>query len=302
MLLVLTCLAIATHTAVSLPQPESQLTARKEALEAEDAERSNVAEDSTEEEATYDEYLKLCNTLGIPPISVGSGYGYTAPYTNYGGSSNYGRYPSYGGYSSYGRPNGYGGYPSYTYPSSTGGYSYYRGNAAGRSAGTEATAASEEDVEASYDEYLKLCSTLGIPPISVGSGYTAPYTNYGGSSNYNYGRYPSYGYNGYNGYGGYPSYTYPVSTGGYTYYRGTAAGRSAEAEATEEDVEATYAEYVRVCSNLGIPPVSIGSGYTNYGGSSAYGGYGGYPVYGGNTGYVSNYGYTGYPAYSTGYG
>merc|ERR1719228_892375 len=205
MLLVLTCLAIATHTVVSLPQPESQLTARKEALEAEDAERSDVAEDSTEEEASYDEYLKLCNTLGIPPISVGSGYGYTAPYTNYGGSSNYGRYPSYGGYSSYGRPNGYGGYPSYTYPSSTGGYNYYRGNP---------------------------------------------------------------------------------------------AGRSAEAEATEEDIEATYAEYVRVCSNLGIPPVSIGSGYTNYGGSSAYGGYGGYPVYGGNTGYVSNYGYTGYPAYS----
>merc|ERR1719228_886562 len=155
MLLVLACLAIATHT-VSLPQPESQLTARKEALEAEDAERSDVAEDSTEEEASYDEYLKLCNTLGIPPISVGSGYGYTAPYTNYGGSSNYVRYPSYGGYSGYGRPNGYGGYASYTYPSST----YYRGNAAGRSAGTEAT---EEDVEATYDESLKLCSTLGIP-------------------------------------------------------------------------------------------------------------------------------------------
>merc|ERR1719228_1902588 len=263
MLLVLTCLAIATHTAVSLPQPESQLTARKEALEAEDAERSDVAEDSTEEEASYDEYLKLCNTLGIPPISVGSGY--AAPYTNYGGSSNYGRYPSYGGYSGYGRPNGYGGCPSYTYPVSTGGYTYYRGNAAGRSAGTEATAAPEEDVEATYDEYLKLCSTLGIPPISVGSGYTAPYTNYGGSSNYNYGSYPSYGYNGYSGYGGYPSYTYPVSTGGYNYYRGNAAGRSAGTEATEEDVEATYAEYVRVCSNLGIPPVSIGSGYTNYG-------------------------------------
>merc|ERR1712212_579193 len=112
---------------------------------------SSLAEDSTEEEASYDEYLKLCNTLGIPPISVGSGYGYTAPYTNYGGSSNYGRYPSYGGYSGYGRPNGYGGYPSYTYPSST----YYRGNAAGRSAKAEAT---EEDVEATYAEYVRVCS------------------------------------------------------------------------------------------------------------------------------------------------
>merc|ERR1719228_2045949 len=155
MLLVLACLAIATHT-VSLPQPESQLTARKEALEAEDAERSDVAEDSTEEEASYDEYLKLCNTLGIPPISVGSGY--AAPYTNYGGSSNYGRYPSYGGYS------GYGGYSSYTYPVSTGGYNYYRGTAAGRSAGTEAT---EEDVEATYAEYVRVCSNLGIPPVSI---------------------------------------------------------------------------------------------------------------------------------------
>merc|ERR1712106_732668 len=107
-----------------------------------------------------------------------------------------------------------------------------------------------EDVEKSYAEYLKLCTTLGIKPISTGS-YTQPgyssYTSYGGSSNYpgfsgsnngnagytgstGYSAYPANseytGYTGYtgntgytenNGYTGYPSYSYPSNTG-YVYY------------------------------------------------------------------------------------
>merc|ERR1712106_1194127 len=111
-----------------------------------------------------------------------------------------------------------------------------------------------EDVEKSYAEYLKLCTTLGIKPISTGS-YTQPgyssYTSYGGSSNYpgfsgnngntgysgsngysgstgnsgytgyngNNGYASNSGYAGNNGYAGYPSYSYPSNTG-YVYYRG----------------------------------------------------------------------------------
>merc|ERR1711915_901116 len=63
-----------------------------------------------------------------------------------------------------------------------------------------------EEVNKSFEEYLKLCSTLGIQPISTGGGYTA-------------GRYPTTG--GYRSYAGYPSYTsgyvYPSSTGSYVY-------------------------------------------------------------------------------------
>merc|ERR1712106_214704 len=109
--------------------------------------------------------------------------------------------------------------------------------------------AKTEDDEKSYAEYLKLCTTLGIKPISTGS-YTQPgyssYSSYGGSSNYpgfsgsnngNAGYTGSNGYSGYtgytgntgyasnngyagnNGYTGYPSYSYPSNTG-YIYYRG----------------------------------------------------------------------------------
>merc|ERR1712123_505312 len=98
------------------------------------------------------------------------------------------------------------------------------------------TEAAPEDIKHSFEEYLKLCATLGIAPISSGSytqpgyyggGYTSPYTssgiysNYGGSSNYPYTGNTGYtgytgntgytgyngniGYNGYNGYSGYPS-------------------------------------------------------------------------------------------------
>merc|ERR1711892_1341789 len=115
------------------------------------------------------------------------------------------------------------------------------------------TEAAPEDYKQSFEEYLKLCATLGIAPISSGSytqpgyyggGYTSPYTtsgtyiNYGGSSNYPYTGYTgntgytgytgntgNTGYNGYNGYNGntgyngYPSYNYPTNTG-YTYYSG----------------------------------------------------------------------------------
>merc|ERR1712123_108957 len=103
------------------------------------------------------------------------------------------------------------------------------------------TEAAPEDTKQSFEEYLKLCATLGIAPISSGSytqpgyyggGYTSPYTssgtysNYGGSSNYPYTGNTGYtgytgntGYTGYNGYNGYPSYNYPTNTG-YTYYSG----------------------------------------------------------------------------------
>merc|ERR1712123_154960 len=110
------------------------------------------------------------------------------------------------------------------------------------------TEAATEDTKQSFEEYLKLCATLGIAPISSGSytqpgyyggAYTSPYTssgtysNYGGSSNYPYSTgytgntgytgYTGYsgntGYAGNTGYNGYPSYNYPTNTG-YTYYSG----------------------------------------------------------------------------------
>merc|ERR1719348_1969114 len=96
-------------------------------------------------EEKYKEYLKLCNTLGVPSSSLGSG-AYSTYGGGYGGSSNYG-YTSYG-YPSYGNTGyvvnpGYGGgYGSYSYPAN---YNvnpvYYRerGNAAGRSDEVEAT-------------------------------------------------------------------------------------------------------------------------------------------------------------------
>merc|ERR1712189_93789 len=68
--------------------------------------------DTEEVDKSFEEYLKLCNTLGIQPISTG---GYTG-----------GRYPTTGSYTSYV------GYPSYTsgyvYPSNTGGYAYPTNN------------------------------------------------------------------------------------------------------------------------------------------------------------------------------
>merc|ERR1711915_1040526 len=62
--------------------------------------------------------------------------------------------------------------------------------------------ADTEEAKKSFEEYLKLCNTLGIQPIS--SGYT------GGRYPTTGGRYPTTG--GYTSYVGYPSYT-----GGYGY-------------------------------------------------------------------------------------
>merc|ERR1719481_403978 len=88
-------------------------------------ETESTKESSDEDvEEKYKEYLKLCNTLGVPSSSLGSGAYPT--YGGYGGSSNYG-YPSY---------------VTYSYPAN---YNvnpvYYRGrgNAAGRSDEVEAS-------------------------------------------------------------------------------------------------------------------------------------------------------------------
>merc|ERR1711942_243749 len=297
--LILASLAVAALPSSSLPQlstpqPEETEVGAKN-VEAEDTNGDDVDQNFTK-------YLKLCTSLGIPPITLGSGY--TAQYPSYGGyGGSYGNsYPAYSGYS------GNAGYPAYTYPS--GGYNvYYRGNAAGRSAEMETPEDSTEgNVEKDYEEYQKLCSTLGLPSIPLSSAYSSPYPNYGfygGSSNYGFGYTGSSGYNGYNGYSGYPSYPYvnPV------YYRGKAAGRSAETETPEDsikgNVEKDFKEYLKLCSTLGLP-----SAYSSpyYGGSSIYG----YSGYGGNSGYgsYSGYGYpvgnSGYPAYvyssNSGYG
>jgi len=164
----------------------------------------------------------------------------------------------------------------------------------------EAGDSAGEDVEKNYAKYVKLCTSLGITPITLGSGYTAPYANYGGYASSYYGnRYPTYN--------GYPSYTYP--SGGYTYYRGNAVGRSDAIETTEDttekDVENDYAEYLKLCSTLGLPAIplspSYSSPYTNYGGyggSSNYGyGYAGPGGYNGYNGYSGNTGYGGNPSY-----
>merc|ERR1712215_4546 len=161
----------------------------------------------------------------------------------------------------------------------------------------EAGDSAGEDVEKNYAKYVKLCTSLGITPITLGSGYTAPYANYGGYASSYYGnRYPSYN--------GYPSYTYP--SGGYTYYRGNAVGRSDAIETTEDttekDVENDYAEYLKLCSTLGLPAIplspSYSSPYTNYGGYGGSSNYGyGYAGPGGYNGYSGNYGYGGYPSY-----
>merc|ERR1711942_50698 len=180
-------------------------------------ETESTKESSDEDvEEKYKEYLKLCNTLGVPSSSLGSG-AYTT-YGGYGGSSNYGYtsygYPSYGN-TGYGGNTGYvvnpgygGGYGSYSYPAN---YNvnpvYYRGrgNAAGRSDEVEATEENnddEEDVEKTVEKYLKACNNLGITPYqgfntgaynsynSGYSGYTVPsYTTY--TVNPTYTVYPS---------------------------------------------------------------------------------------------------------------
>merc|ERR1719450_1293918 len=181
-------------------------------------ETESTKESSDEDvEEKYKEYLKLCNTLGVPSSSLGSG-AYTT-YGGYGGSSNYG-YPSYG-YPSYGNTGyvvnpGYGGgYGSYSYPAN---YNvnpvYYRGrgNAAGRSDEVEATVENnndEEDVEKTVEKYLKACNNLGITPYPGFN--TGAYSGY--NSGYGY-TVPSYTYTVYpsnNGYGyTVPSYTYTV--------------------------------------------------------------------------------------------
>merc|ERR1712098_426361 len=75
--------------------------------------------------------------------------------------------------------------------------------------------ADTEEVDKSFEEYLKLCNTLGIQPISTG--YTGG--RYPTTGGYTGGRYPTTG--SYTSYAGYPSYTsgyvYPSNTGGYAY-------------------------------------------------------------------------------------
>merc|ERR1719228_1486395 len=90
-------------------------------------------------------------------------------------------------------------------------------------------AAAPVDVAAAYEDYVKLCTTLGIQPVSTGNyysqsgGYNYPatgYNNYAGASYYpSYTGYPSYSSTGYSGYTGYPSYTgyYTGGAGGYVY-------------------------------------------------------------------------------------
>eukprot|EP00091_Calanus_sinicus_P012173 TRINITY_DN2765_c0_g1_i6.p1 TRINITY_DN2765_c0_g1~~TRINITY_DN2765_c0_g1_i6.p1 ORF type:complete len:273 (+),score=82.08 TRINITY_DN2765_c0_g1_i6:75-893(+) len=270
MFFILTILATAT---TSLAQEagaaeETNLLAAAEDLSG--AEEVTDGTDLPDKEKALEEYLKACSTLGIQPISIVSGSftqpgyssGYTYPstgYSSYGGSSNY----PYGGYyGSTGYPvnygysgnTGYSGYPSYTsgyYPSYNGyngGYTYNvrEKQAAGRSASSRTSVAEEAPSETAgdekaYEEYVKACTTLGIQPISIGSGsYTQPsyssgynypstgYINYGGSSNYPYSGYSgstgypvNYGYSGSSGYygnTGYPAYTsgYYPSYNGYT--------------------------------------------------------------------------------------
>merc|ERR1712212_625051 len=324
-LLILTSLAVAALPSSSLPQLPLASHQPLVAQETEVAEKYVEAGDSVGDdvEKNYAKYVKLCTSLGIAPITLGSGY--TAPYTNNVGSYYGNRYPSYSGYTT-----GYTGFPSNAYPS---GYGYYRGNAVGRSKAIETTEdTTEEDAENDYAEYLKLCSTLGIPSIPLSPSYSSPYTNYGGyggSSNYGYGYAGSSGYNGYNGYsgnsgyGGYPSYPYTASYVNPVYYRGNAAGRSTETETTEDSTKEADDEYLKLCSTLGLPSSPLSSGYsspspyTSYGGPSNYGFGGssnnGHPSYGSyNSGYAypvssssssSNYGY-GYPGsggYNNGY-
>merc|ERR1712054_230198 len=84
--------------------------------------------DTEKANKSLEEYLKLCNTLGIQPIS--SGYTAGGRYPATGGYPSYVGYPSYAGY---GYPSNTGGYiyPSntggYAYPSNNDGYVYYRG-------------------------------------------------------------------------------------------------------------------------------------------------------------------------------
>ena len=121
-----------------------------------------------------------------------------------------------------------------------------------------------EDVEKSYAEYLKLCTTLGIKPISTGS-YTQPgyssYASYGGSSNY-----PGYsGYTGNTGYTGSTGYAgYPGNTGynGYTGYTGNSgyAGNNGYASNTAYSGNNGYS------GNTGFPSYNypLNTGYVYY--------------------------------------
>merc|ERR1712212_1341382 len=292
-LLILTSLAVAALPSSSLPQLPLASHQPLVAQETEVAEKYVEAGDSVGDdvEKNYAKYVKLCTSLGIAPITLGSGY--TAPYTNNGGSYYGNRYPSYSGYTT-----GYTGFPSNAYPS---GFVYYRGNAVGRSDAIETTEdTTEEDAENDYAEYLKLCSNLGIPSIPLSPSYSSPYTNYGGyggSSNYGYGYAGSSGYNGYNGYsgnsgyGGYPSYPYTSSYVNPVYYRGNAAGRSTETETTEDTTKEAYDEYLKLCSTLGLPSIPLSSSYP-----SPYNGYPSYSSY--NSG---NIGYNGYAYPGSGY-
>merc|ERR1712212_360815 len=111
-LLILTSLAVAALPSSSLPQLPLASHQPLVAQETEVAEKIVEAGDSVGDdvEKNYAKYVKLCTSLGIAPITLGSGY--TAPYTNNVGSYYGNRYPSYSGYTT-----GYTGFPSNTNPS-----------------------------------------------------------------------------------------------------------------------------------------------------------------------------------------
>merc|ERR1719481_501611 len=117
MILVLTTLAIAAFPSSSLPQLSPTDNQPLPDKETDVAATSVDAKDGDDVEKNFADYIRLCNTLGIRPVTAGSPY-----YTNYGGNSgrpsNY-VYPGYGGNTGY---SGYTGtrYPSY-YPANYGG-------------------------------------------------------------------------------------------------------------------------------------------------------------------------------------
>merc|ERR1719481_534132 len=117
MILVLTTLAIAAFPSSSLPQLSPTDNQPLPDKETDVAEASVDAKDGDDVEKNFADYIRLCNTLGIRPVTAGSPY-----YTNYGGNS--GR-PSNSVYTGYTGTR----YPSYySYPANYGGNVYYRGN------------------------------------------------------------------------------------------------------------------------------------------------------------------------------
>merc|ERR1712025_1094694 len=84
MILVLTTLAIAAFPSSSLPQlsptDKQPLPDKKTNV----AETSVDAKDGDDVEKNFADYIRLCNTLGIRPVSVGPSYTTSPYYTNNG--------------------------------------------------------------------------------------------------------------------------------------------------------------------------------------------------------------------------